>query len=62
MGIQVKGPWNIFITESGSEQKIVGVLSDDFDHDVLLRVDGDFESQEQKREYCNALIEKLKQK
>ena len=51
-----KGHWNLCSEPGG---KLVGVSSDDFEHDVLLRVDGDFESDQQKREYCVWLMRRL---
>ncbi len=51
-----KGPWSTLISET---DEIIGILSEDFTHDVLLRVDGDFENDSQKIEYCERLAEKL---
>ena len=33
--------------------------SDDFEHDVILHISGDFSSDEQRREYANNLAMKL---
>jgi hypothetical protein len=49
-----KGPWSVVLTESGW-----GVSSDDFTHDVLLRVSGDFADKDERRRYCEWLAEKL---
>ena len=51
-----KGPWSIFTAQDGT---LVGVISDDFEHDVVLRVDGDFEDAAQKTAYCEWLAAKL---
>lgn len=49
------GPWSVFF---GADGKLIGVQSDDFEHDVHLVVRGDF-SGEQKLEYCEWLAESL---
>lgn len=46
-----KGPW--FVTDTHN------VSSEDFTHDVILTISGDFESSWQKREYAEALCEVL---
>lgn len=47
-----KGPWTV--SEDGS-----AIESDDFTHDVILRVTGDFYSDEQRKEYADNLAAKL---
>ena len=51
-----KGPWSIYTSQDGT---LVGVISDDFEHDVVLRVDGDFEGAAQRLAYCEWLAAKL---
>lgn len=51
-----KGPWHIY---TGSGGKLLGVISDDFDHDVSLEVKGDFRDNLQKLAYCEWLRNKL---
>ena len=51
-----KGGWLVF---ESADNRIVGLLSNDFKHDVVLKVAGDFESEEHKRLYCELLAEKL---
>jgi hypothetical protein len=48
-----KGPWRLYFDVS-----MFGVASDDFKHDVVLRVSGDFGG-EDKREYCELLATAL---
>lgn len=50
-----KGPWSAEVWKDG---KVV-LQSDDFEHDVALIVSGDFESQEQKLSYAQALAVQL---
>lgn len=50
------GPWELFYDQKNNQR---GVMSDDFDADVVLRVDGDFESDDHKREYCEWLRDTL---
>lgn len=47
-----KGPWTV--SEDGRV-----IESDDFTHDVILRVTGDFYSDEQRKEYAENLAAKL---
>ncbi len=51
-----KGRWCLCSNIKG---ELIGVASDDFDHDVELHVNGDFESPEQRREYCIWLMRTL---
>ena len=44
------GPW---VATNGN------VYSDDFEHDVMLRVSGDFVDSNQKQEYAEAIAEAL---
>ena len=41
------GPWWPYI----ENEELIGVISMDFNHDVVLRVSGDFKDGEEKREY-----------
>jgi len=50
-----KGPWQLFYRQNGT---LCGVISDDFTHDVVLRVDGDFAEGDKER-YCRLLAAKL---
>ena len=45
-----EGPWSLFTV--GGE---VGVISEDFTHDVVLWVNGDFTDREDKIKYANEL-------
>jgi hypothetical protein len=56
-----KGPWELFFGKP-PERKLLGVMSNDFHHDVVLRVDGDFENDEDKERYCNWLLTRLNQR
>ena len=47
-----KGPW--LASDDGRE-----IASDDFTHDVVLRVTGDFESDELRKAYADNLAAKL---
>lgn len=47
-----KGPW--VVSNDGRE-----IASDDFTHDVILRVTGDFWSDEQRKAYAENLAAKL---
>lgn len=47
-----KGPWEV--SKDGS-----AIQSDDFTHDVILRVTGDFYSDEQRKAYSDILAMKL---
>jgi len=50
-----KGPWRLY----GAPDNPIGVISDDFEHDVVLNVSGDFEGIKQKKAYCEWLLIKL---
>lgn len=59
-----KGPWEIYydddvVDEATGNRRIIGISSDDFEHDVLLRVSGDFGSYEDRHRYCELLVAKL---
>lgn len=49
------GPWRLFRDQS----RVLGVISDDFEHDVSLQVSGDFETPEAREAYCKWLATKL---
>lgn len=53
-----KGPWSVF-RESIKGGRALGVISDDFTHDVVLKVCGDFEDIAQRENYCRLLADKL---
>ena len=55
--IMDKGPWKLFHAMAG--HKLTGIISEDFEHDVLLRVSGDFENEEQMKHYCEWLATTL---
>lgn len=48
-----KGPWTVCNPEG------YAIESDDFTHDVILRIHGDFESDEQRRAYAQGLADIL---
>lgn len=52
-----KGPWTLFYSKSPTD--LVGVISDDFEHDVVLHVNGDFATPEDFKKYCEWLRDKL---
>lgn len=52
-----KGPWSV-MNRSTDPRDPIGVLSNDFELDVLLRVSGDM-LPEQKAKYCQLLADKL---
>ena len=52
MGFSDKGPWT-----TNLDGKYI--QSDDFTHDVILRIGGDFESDEQRRAYAQGLADIL---
>ena len=59
-----KGPWEIYyddrvVNGDTGQKRIIGLLSDDFEHDVLLRVSGDFATYEDRHHYCKLLAAKL---
>lgn len=53
-----KGPWSVFYG-APPERRLVGVISEDFDRDVVLRVDGDFADDAERLAYCKWLVAKL---
>jgi len=55
--IEEVGPWSA-ILDSKNEPAII---SDDFSHDVWMRVSGDFGSAERKLEYCAEIARRLNQ-
>ena len=59
-----KGPWEIFyddrvVDAETGQKRIIGISSDDFEHDVLLRVSGDFATYEDRHRYCELLAATL---
>lgn len=53
--VEDRGTWSLFNGTEGS----VGIISSDFKHDVVLYVNGDFESSEQRIEYAKHILERL---
>lgn len=51
-----KGPWHLFYRNKG---ELEGIISDDFEHDVVIHVSGDFTGPEQFKAYCEWLMGKL---
>jgi hypothetical protein len=57
---QDRGPWNVWVnTENHPNDKLIGIQSEDFTHDVMLQVTGDFRDEKQKIEYAEELVRKL---
>jgi hypothetical protein len=50
-----KGPWSLFYGPP-PKRELVGVISEDFERDVVLKVSGDFIDQGEKERYCNWLL------
>jgi len=50
-----KGIWSLFYG-APPDEPLVGVISDDFEHDVALKVHGDFADDAQKEAYCRWLL------
>lgn len=50
-----KGIWSLFPTTDGR----LGVISSDFNHDVVLYINGDFETPTEKLKYAESLVEFL---
>lgn len=53
------GPWHVLLNPGHNGSGAVGVQSDDFTYDALLRVDGDFANDEVKIRYCEWLRDAL---
>lgn len=53
-----KGPWTLFYGPPPQRQ-LLGVISEDFERDVSLKVNGDFHDSEEKERYCNWLLSVL---
>jgi hypothetical protein len=49
--VRERGPWNVYIKDG----RAIGVLSEDFHHDALLRVSGDFADDAKRLEYCQLI-------
>jgi len=56
LGEMDKGDWFVF---KSSDESVIGLQSNDFKHDVVLKVTGDFSDSEQKEKYCELLADKL---
>lgn len=50
-----RGDWSIFTQKKGE----IGIISSDFEHDVVLYVNGDFADDETKMEYAKLIAERL---
>lgn len=48
-----KGPWRVCKPVPGQKW---AVLSDDFKHDVMIYLTGDFADDDQRRRYCEWLV------
>ena len=51
-----KGPWRLFNYSKPGE---VDIISDDFTHDAILRIDGDFFDLEEKKAYALEIAKRL---
>lgn len=51
----MKKEWELF--SQGAE--LIGIISNDFEHDVVLRVEGDFETPQDRLQYCRKIANKL---
>lgn len=52
-----RGPWDLYYKSGpGDEAIAIGVISQDFHHDVVLTVTGDFPSMLAKANYCHWLL------
>jgi hypothetical protein len=49
-----RGPWSVAMVDGKPE-----LFSDDFEHDVKLRISGDFADDQQRMNYANALAAQL---
>lgn len=54
--ISETGPWEVHASKLDRD---VYLFSDDFTHDVSLKISGDFETREQKIEYAHELARRL---
>lgn len=52
--IEEKGPWKVEMGPKGPF-----IMSDDFTHDVILRIDGDFRNPDEKLKYVNEITRRL---
>ena len=55
MAIEEKGPWKVEKTEEGKYY----LASDDFTHDVILKIYGDFYDAKQQRKYAEEIARRL---
>lgn len=53
-----RGPWGV---RTDPASGWVAVFSDDFTHDVLMKITGDFGSYAERVEYAEALVRRLNQ-
>ena len=58
MAFNEKGPWKVVQYTERKKQKLY-IQSDDFTHDVALKIDGDFGTYEEKLEYAEELARRL---
>ncbi len=54
--VKESGPWRTVIDE---DKRDINIMSDDFHHDVMLTIDGDFKDLDQKREYAEEIARRL---
>jgi hypothetical protein len=54
-----KGPWTVSAGKCADGYEKVFICSDDFTHDVSLRVLGDFRSLSEKKKYAQAIADVL---
>jgi len=52
------GPWRLYYS-APPNKKLVGIISDDFTHDVVLNISGDFANDDQFKQYCELLAKEL---
>lgn len=56
--ISETGPWSVVDWSKDGTPK-VGLQSDDFNHDVVLYINGDFWDHEQRLEYAHSLCARM---
>lgn len=55
INVSDRGPWRVMVDEKG----IPSIASDDFTHDVVLRITGDFEDNIMRKAYAQDLCDSL---
>lgn len=51
-----KGPWRVSFDEDKDD---IDIMSDDFTHDVMFTIDGDFKDLDEKRKYAENIVRRL---